>query len=344
MKNIISKVLKLFIVGFFIFTSCKKKYDDPLTVSTVLNGQNISTWMYQIQYLDEQVAVDELANTEYDMLVVEPGHNFTQVPYDTPYLVSKLIKKPNGDNRLLLAYIDIGQAEDYRTYWASNWVAPTSTSTGTPNFLVTIDPDGWSGNYPVAYWNNQWQDLWIGNGGIIEQIVNYGFTGVYLDWVEAYDDPKVREKAAQDGVNPEIEMIKFIEKIKLKGEGLNSNFLVIAQNAPYLLDADPTYYKSVIDAIATEDTWYYGEGDATWDSDKAGDLSGGDRQKDDYSTKNRIKQNKKYLDLGIPVFTIDYCISESKAKKVYRTSRKNGFIPLVSRVSLSNVTETPPFQ
>jgi len=58
---------------------------------------------------------------------------------------------------------------------------------------------------------------------------------------------------------------------------------------------------------------------------------------------NRIVQNKKYLKLGIPVFTIDYCISKRKAKKVYSASRKNGFIPLVTRVSLSKITKTPPF-
>ena len=177
---------------------------------------------------------------------------------------------------------------------------------------------------------------------MIEKLVNYGFIGVYLDWVEAYDETKVREKATTDGVNPELEMMKFIERIKEKGKDLNPDFLIIAQNAPYLLDADPTYYKSIIDALATEDTWYYGEGDADWDSKKAGDLTGGERHDKDYSTKNRIAQNKKYLDLGIPVFTIDYCISNSKAKKVYKKSRVNGFIPLVSRVSLSDVTETPP--
>ena len=299
--------------------------------------------MYQIQYLDEYANIDKLANTEYDMLVVEAGQNFLEVPYDTPYLVSKCKNKPNGESRLLLAYIDIGQAEDYRTYWGSNWIAPTATSSGSPDFLVTIDPDGWSGNYPVAYWDLAWKDLWVGSGGIIEQLVNFGFSGVYLDWVEAYDDPKVIEKAGLDGVSPESEMMKFIEEIKTKGKSLNSNFIVIAQNAPYLLDFDPTYYASIIDAIATEDTWYYGEGDADWDSENAGDLKGGDRHNEDYSTKNRIKQNKKYLELGIPVFTIDYCISNYKAKKVYKNSRKNGFIPLVSRVSLSDVTETSPF-
>ncbi|HHB78512.1 MAG TPA: glycoside hydrolase, end-alpha-1,4-polygalactosaminidase, partial [Saprospiraceae bacterium] len=169
------------------------------------------------------------------------------------------------------------------------------------------------------------------------------FQGVYLDWVEAYDDDKVIEKAKMDHVSPAEEMIDFIGKIRQRGRSLDPDFVAIAQNAPYLLDANPTAYKNVIDAISTEDTWYYGEGDADWDSDQAGDLLGGERQTGAYSTDNRIEQNKKYLDLQIPVFTVDYCISKTKATATYQESRKNGFIPLVTRVALSRITETPPF-
>jgi cysteinyl-tRNA synthetase len=70
---------------------------------------------------------------------------------------------------------------------------------------------------------------------------------------------------------------------------------------------------------------------------------GGDRHEGGFSTANRIIQNKKYLALDIPVFSVDYCISESNADQVYRDSRNNGFIPLVTRVPLSEITETPPF-
>lgn len=311
--------------------------------SVTLNGVSVSTWMYHIQWLDEYENIDELDATEYDMLVVEPGFNFTEDQYDVRYLVSNLKHKPNGDERLVLAYIDIGQAEDYRTYWQSSWVAPTITQPGRPDFLVTVDPDGWSGNYPVAYWNESWQQIWLAKNGIIEQLANFGFDGVYLDWVEAYDDDKIREVAETLGINTENEMMDFMERIKETGKRIDPDFLIVPQNAPYLLDANPGYYASIIDALATEDTWYYGEGDADWESKNAGDLKGGYRHKGAYSTDNRIAQNKKYLDLGIPVFTVDYCISEKKANIAYAESYSNGFIPLVTRVSLTNITETPPF-
>jgi cysteinyl-tRNA synthetase len=137
--------------------------------------------------------------------------------------------------------------------------------------------------------------------------------------------------------------MQFIKEIRDTARSINPGFLVVVQNAPYLIDENPAFYASIIDALATEDTWFFGEGDADWHSPNAGDLRGGERHADDYSTANRIIQNKKYLARGIPVFTVDYCISGQNAAFTYRASRQNGFIPLVTRVSLSEITQTPPF-
>ena len=148
--------LIILLMLMLIIKSCgEDELINVVKTSTNLNGIKVSTWMYQIQWLDEHVTIDELDTTQYDMLVVEPGYNFIEDQYDVNYLVSSLKQKPNGDQRVLLAYIDIGQAEDYRTYWQNDWVAPTTTQIGIPDFLVTIDPDGWSGNYPVAYWDTR---------------------------------------------------------------------------------------------------------------------------------------------------------------------------------------------
>lgn len=321
----------------------QQEFFDPSQPPTaILNGITVQRWMYQLQNLYEYDAIDALAETSYDMLVVEPGFNFSEYPYDVEYLVDQLKTKPDGEPRIVLAYIDIGQAEDYRDYWQDDWIAPSRTSSGYPEFLITIDPDGWSGNYPVAYWDEAWQELWLGEGAIIQQLAKFGFDGVYLDWVEAYDDDQVREVAQKQQRNPELEMIYFIEQIGETGKQINPDFLVVPQNAPYLLDEDPEFYASIIDAVAFEDTWFYGEGDADWEDWNAGDLSGGERHSEGYTTQERIEQARKYLALDIPVFTIDYCLDEENASEVYWESWTNGFIPLVTRVSLSAITETPP--
>ncbi len=298
------------------------------------------TWMYQIQGLDQDGAVATLAATDYPLFVLEPGHNFSDYPYDTATIVNSLKKTPNGQPRLLLAYIDIGQAEDYRDYWGANWVAPTASKVGSPDFLITIDPDGWSGNYPVAYWRPEWKNLWLGDTGIIATLARYGFDGVYLDWVEAYDDDKVIQAAIRDGVDPQAEMIKFVEAIRVAGRAVSPDFLVIAQNAPYLIDFAPDRYRAAIDGLAVEDTWFHGEGDAEWNDPAAGDLPNLDE--DEWSTAGRLHQYEKYLDYGLPVFSVDYCISNKNAAQVYQDAKKSGLRSLVTRVSLSRLTETPP--
>ncbi|MCU7834276.1 MAG: endo alpha-1,4 polygalactosaminidase [gamma proteobacterium symbiont of Taylorina sp.] len=301
---------------------------------------NSYSWMYQIQGLDEDGAIETLDKTEYDMLVLEPGHNYIDYPYNTQEIISQLRTTSDGKKRLLLAYIDIGQAEDYRDYWQSDWVAPTATQRGQPDFMITIDPDGWSGNFNVAYWKQEWKDLWLGDNGIIAKLARFGFDGIYLDWVEAYDDDPVRQAAAEDEVNPETEMIHFIKELGQAGKTIIPDFLVISQNAPYLIDADKYRYLSAIDGLAVEDTWFHGAGDAKWDASDAGDLHA--RHDDEWSTDNRLEQYEQYQQAGLPVFSVDYCISTSNAAQVYTDAKDAGLRPLVTRVSLSRLTETPP--
>lgn len=297
LKIIFILVISLILTACGGSSSSSGNNDEPSKAegvpSTVINNIKISTWMYQIQDLYDD-RIDTLGNTNYDMLVVEPGFNFTESPYDTVRIVNSLSEKPNGDKRLLIAYVDIGQAEDYRDYWKNDWVAPTQDTQGVPDFLVSIDPDGWTDNYPVAYWDVRWKSIWLDNDGIIATLANQGFDGIYLDWVEAYDDQKVIEYAESQNIDPKREMLNFIDELRMKGKQSNPDFVVISQNAQYLLDYDPEVFASIIDGIATEDTWFYGEGDANWEDANAGDLFGGDRHQEEYSTENRVKQNIKY--------------------------------------------------
>jgi cysteinyl-tRNA synthetase len=303
--------------------------------------KSAQTWMYQIQELDVEGAVAALAATNYPLLVIEPGHNFNEWSYDTAAIINALRTIPGGGHRLILAYVDIGQAEDYRDYWGANWIPPGQPGGPFPSFLVSADPDGWSGNYPVAYWDPAWQALWLGPTGIVTELANFGFDGIYMDWVEAYDDDDVIARATTDGKDPAAEMMAFIENLGAAGKAVIGDFLVVPQNAPYLLDADSSRYAAAIDGVAFEDTWFHGEGDAGWDDPGAGDLR--DRHSEPgWTTEDRLTQFQSYLDLGLSVFTCDYCISRSNACLVYREALKKGLRPLVTRVSLSRLTVTPP--
>ncbi|MBM3499112.1 MAG: glycoside hydrolase, end-alpha-1,4-polygalactosaminidase, partial [Armatimonadetes bacterium] len=234
--------------------------------------QRVRTWAYQIQALENATRRAALEQSAYDMFVLEPTRTVQgSTGFNAGGVVSRL--KYAGDRRrLVLAYVDIGQAESYRTYWKSWWRAPTATAPGKPNFILAADPDGWDDCFTVAYWDARWQAI-IATGGssILDALLDDGFDGIYLDWVEAYDEPQVIAEAQRDGVNPRTEMVRLIRLIRETAQARNPDFLVIAQNAAPLLAARPAY-AGVIDGIAQEDLHFSGESDVPWSSPRSGDI------------------------------------------------------------------------
>jgi cysteinyl-tRNA synthetase, unknown class len=103
----------------------------------------VRTWMYQLENIESHAAVDALAKSPYDLLVIEPTVTVKgNVDVDIRGIVAKLHAARPG--RLVIAYLDPCQAESFRTYWTDAWKPPTKTSRGTPDFLLIPDPDGWS--------------------------------------------------------------------------------------------------------------------------------------------------------------------------------------------------------
>jgi cysteinyl-tRNA synthetase len=306
--------------------------------------EEVEFWAYQIQSLDRKNSVDELVESHYDMLVLEPTRSDKEnADFDTKGMVQRLRASSgaNLDSKLVVAYIDIGEAEDWRWYWDDDWVAPTEDERGDPDFLLTLDPDGWEGNYPVAYWDKRWQQIIItGKNSALSQILEDGFDGIYMDWVEAYSNEDVEEAAEKDGVDPADEMVKFIKKIKKHARKRTHNFLVIQQNACELWEENIKIFKQ-IDAFAQEQVYFDGDADTDWDDPDAGDHKV-PKKGEGYSQEYYEWHLKRHLQRGIPVFTCDYARKARNVRKAYKKALKNGYIPYVSLRPLDRLTETPP--
>lgn len=300
----------------------------------------VQTWMYQLQGMTTDAQINALGVQPYDMLVIEANNTVKGLEnFDTTGMVARLHTKPDGSARKVLAYIDIGEAESFRTYWTSSWQAPTATSPGTPDFIIKADPDGWAGDFPVAFWDPRWQALWLGPNGAVARLAREGFDGVYLDWVEAYAEPSVAAAAQAAGVDPAQAMVDFIAKIRAAGRAVNPQFAVIQQNASGLIDdAGASALLPNIDAISQEDTWFGGTAGAKW-----GSASGGDQAAAAADTQWTVAQLQEYCTGNLPVFTIDYAFQTANAQAAYTNSRNLGFHPLVSQIALSNPTTTPPW-
>lgn len=300
---------------------------------------DVRTFMYQIDETDKPGAIDRLAKSPYDMIIVEPTGTLTDnADFDMPGMVATLRKgKPS---RIVLAYLNVGQAERYRTYWQRDWKAPTKSTKGHPDFILTDDPDGWSDNYPVAYWDRRWQAILATDPkSDLHQLMSAGFDGLYLDWIDGYSEDAIVTEATRQNVDPARAMVDWIATIRTTALQTNPAALIVVQNAPYLVD-DDARYSNVIDGIGFEDTWFRGEANASWGNRKGGDIPNQD--KDEYGSERLIAQYGKYLRAGRPVFTIDYCLRPANAQRVYAASRAAQFVPLVTQVSLSRLTTTPP--
>lgn len=123
--------------------------------------------------------VSALDATEYDMFVIDLFCCGEQLDAAR---VQELQTKPGGGRRLVLCYMSIGEAEDYRWYWQPEW------ESDPPSWLGPENPD-WPGNYLVRYWYPEWQEIIFGSAdSYLDRILSAGFDGVYLDRVDAYEE------------------------------------------------------------------------------------------------------------------------------------------------------------
>ncbi len=122
--------------------------------------------------------LDAVADTNYDLLIIDLFFDETAL---TPQELASLKSKANGGARLVLCYMSIGEAEDYRYYWQPGW------SVGNPAWLEAENPD-WEGNYKVRYWEPGWQAvIYGGPDAYLDRVLAAGFDGVYLDIIDAYE-------------------------------------------------------------------------------------------------------------------------------------------------------------
>ena len=119
-----------------------------------------------------------LRETDFDLIFIDLS--FQGEPL-TKKEVNSLKKKGNGGKRMVCAYMSVGEAEDYRDYWQTEW------SKETPAWICE-ENEFWEGNYKVMYWMKPWRDILFGSeNSYLDQILAAGFDGVYLDVVDAYE-------------------------------------------------------------------------------------------------------------------------------------------------------------
>jgi cysteinyl-tRNA synthetase len=130
-------------------------------------------------FTQRQDALTAMGATDHDGIVMDAFFN-DGTPW-TAAEVTQLKQKAHGGTRLVFAYMSIGEAENYRSYWQKGW------QPGTPCFVAGLNPK-WPGNFKVHYWEPQWQKLLFGDPtAYLDKILAAGFDGVYLDIIDAFE-------------------------------------------------------------------------------------------------------------------------------------------------------------
>ncbi len=136
-----------------------------------------------VMYATKSSFLAALAASNYDAFVIDlffDDADLGQVAF-TAAEIATLRNRPGGGSRLVVAYMSIGEAESYRSYWRTGWTQLP------PAWLEAANPD-WPGNYKVKYWDPAWQAIVFGNdASYLKKILDAGFDGAYLDIIDAFE-------------------------------------------------------------------------------------------------------------------------------------------------------------
>ena len=274
----------------------------------------VKNWGYQLQRLD----VPALAVSPFDLLVID--HAPDRV--DSVELLFRradlepLKKKPDGSRRQVLAYVSIGEAERYRFYWDDAWLAPDKR----PTWLGAVNPK-WVGNYPVEFWQTDWQSLIFGHSdSYIDRILEAGFDGIYLDRADVYDEFKTRPAA-------QAEMVNFVSKLVDHARKIKPDVLVVMQNAEELIRNKEV--RARIDGVAKESLFFNP------------DLVATNTETEARASLDDLRFARK---VGRRVLLVEYLGDPTLAKQVRSRAEAEGFLIHFAERTLSSLNLSGPDQ
>lgn len=278
-----------------------------------------SSWFYHLAGLD----LEKVARSSAGLAVIDYGfggdarNTGKAVPLSKEQ-VARAKTKPDGTPRLAVAYLSIGEAENYRHYWQDSW-----TEGAMPAWHVA-ENCAWPKNHLVRFWHEGWKDIiYRGADSYLARIVAQGFDGVYLDRIDVFWELLAERPGARE------DMIAFVTELAATARALKPGFLVIAQNAEDLLTEKR--YRDVIDGLGKEDLLYGQEGTGVRNgaSDIAASLA-----------HIRTLQND-----GKPVFAVEYLPTAELIASARAELTALGLVPAFAHRSLDGgdpLAERPP--
>ena len=268
------------------------------------NGLPSLPFLYQLQNLN----ITQAVAAPFPIIVTDYSHDGTAAGELTAAEVTAL--KVAG--KTVLAYLSIGEAENYRYYWNPAWSKP---GPNRPAWLGPVDPQ-WPGNYKVRYWDPAWQTIIAGaTNSYLNRILAQGFDGVYLDVVDAFEFW---------GHDSGADMIAFVQTIAgaARARPGHADFFVVPNNGASLVTN--AAYLATISGIGVEDAWFAGD-----KSQPTGD------------TRTVITFLDRVRAAGKPVFAIEYPRKPQNIDTFCALAEAKGYTPYAAVLNLDRIVIYP---
>jgi cysteinyl-tRNA synthetase len=300
------KWMLIFVAILGLFGSIALAQEDTSDDAPTRDWAAVDDFIVQLQ----RARVDRLAPTAYDLVMADislAGSSRENI---------ERLKNSEGGDKLVVAYMSIGQAATFQYYWQTEW---RGNSDQWPEW--TDEPDGtWAGDFWVHYWDPAWQEIILtGPDAYIDRIIDMGFDGVLLDRVDAatYYEENGRETAY-------AEMADFVMAIAEHARERSPEFGIFTINGEDIpLRFPESGYMDAVTGILVE-SLHYGyprdneQSDADW-------------------TAYREEMLDQWVEAGKLVLVVDYSLRPEHVADAYEQSREHGYIPYAADRSLGRM-------
>ncbi len=287
-----------------------------VAVIIVLPKSTIASWPPQgWAYWLQDISLATLEQESPDVAVIDYSSTGGADGEWTAEQISQL----KNAGTTVLAYLSIGEAENYRYYWQESW---TKTP---PGWLGPLNPD-WPGNYKVRYWMPEWKAILYGTAegadeSYFDRVLDQGFDGVYLDIIDAYyywSSEAPSDQRFTDAADSMVALLSHLDEYAASRG--HDQMLIIPQNGEWLADdctASPfrNLYFQTIDGIAVEDLFC------------PGSLDENNPWSPRYEDKEPVDN---VLDAGKTVLSVEYLTTQSLINQYLSAAGEAGYIPLAT--------------
>jgi len=272
------------------------------STSGLSDWENVKSWVYQLtEYQNNQLS--QIADSNFDLAVIDLARDGS-ADFFTPEEITMV----KNSGKIALSYFEIGAIENYRPEWPM-----------VPEDLKLGPVSGWPGEQYVKYWDARW---WPIVQGRIDQALEAGFDGAYLDMIVTYDEIPA-DSAGTNRDDLASKMVLLIEQISIYAKNLDPNFKIVPQNAPELYTW-PGYLQS-IDGLGMEEMYY---------------IATDNPCNYDWCIENRSNASAIRA-AGKLVISVDYTDITRNIGDAYTRARAASFVPYCTVVELNVLRVNP---